>query len=358
MTTMRARLERLVAWVLLPAVLAGAAAPKPEDREIPPDSHRLSENESGTYAGLGVLIRLRDERLVIQKVFEGSPAEAAGLQRGDIMLSASELDPKGLKPPVVTDLSQVTNLAKAAAVLRGKIGTRVTLGILRGEERLDITVERREIQRPVTEHRVLAGQIGYLRITDFPHTVARQVAAAIAELRHKKVRGLLIDLRGNVGGFLDEAVRVADFFIADGVIVSTRNRNDHEDRVFRASPGGPAEDLPLVVIVDGGSARAAEIVAGSLQDHERARLVGTKTWGKGAFSKRFPLADGSGILLSTGRYHLPKGRQIEGKGLEPDLVVQPPKREDIEKLPPDADVPDPQLDAAAKLLREQLAAGG
>ena len=358
MTTMRARLERLVAWVLLPAVLAGAAAPKPEDREIPPDSHRLSENESGTYAGLGVLIRLRDERLVIQKVFEGSPAEAAGLQRGDIMLSASELDPKGLKPLVVTDLSQVTNLAKAAAVLRGKIGTRVTLGILRGEERLDITVERREIQRPVTEHRVLAGQIGYLRITDFPHTVARQVAAAIAELRHKKVRGLLIDLRGNVGGFLDEAVRVADFFIADGVIVSTRNRNDHEDRVFCASPGGPAEDLPLVVIVDGGSARAAEIVAGSLQDHERARLVGTKTWGKGAFSKRFPLADGSGILLSTGRYHLPKGRQIEGKGLEPDLVVQPPKREDIEKLPPDADVPDPQLDAAAKLLREQLAAGG
>ena len=159
----------------------------------------------------------------------------------------------------------------------------------------------------------------------------------------------------NAGGFLDQAVATADLFIRSGVIVSTHNRNQRENRVFHAHPGDPGEGLPLVVLVDGASASAAEVLAGTLQDHDRAKLVGLKTYGKGAVSKRFPLPDGSGILLSTGIYILPKGRQIEGKGLQPDLEVRPPKPQELENLKPGQKPPDPQLDAAVELLRKQLA---
>jgi len=323
----------------------------PHSAFLPPTANqRLGEEEAGKYAGIGVEIQLKDERLVIRSVFDGSPAAKAGLRAGDVIVSAAEHDPDGLKEPVVHDLTAVKSLGRASMLLRGLEGSKVTLGVLRGGKRLEFTVERDEIERPVVEARLVGDGIGYLRIRDFPDGVSGKVREALAGLRKQHVRALVLDLRRNVGGFLDEAVRVADLFIPDGVIVSTVNRYESENRVFRASPGGPAEDLPLAVLVDGGTASAAEVLSGTLQDHGRARLVGTKTFGKGAVSKRFSFPDGSGILLSTGRYILPKGRQIEGKGLEPDLVVEPPERE--------AEPSGPQFDAAVKLLREQLAPPG
>jgi C-terminal peptidase prc len=293
--------------------------------------------------------------LLVREVFEGSPAAEAGVRPGDALLWVIEHDPDGLRPAVKRDLTGLKNLEKGSDLLRGEAGTKITLGILRDKKQLELTVQRRQISSPVIEYRVLAEGVGYLRIHDFPDGVGRKVEAALNDLRGKTIRGLVLDVRGNTGGFLDEAIRIADFFIAEGVIVSTRNRDEHENRAFRASQGGPAEDLPLAVLVDGGSASAAEVLAGTLQDHGRARLVGQTTFGKGAVNKRFPLGDGSGILLSTGAYILPKGRQIEGKGLEPDLRVGPPPREAIEKLEPGATPPDPQLDAATKLLRALLA---
>ncbi len=205
---------------------------------------------------------------------------------------------------------------------------------------------------------MLGDGLGFLRLGDFPDEAAAKVRDGLADLRAKGARAIVFDLRANDGGFLDEAVRIADLFIPDGVIVSTQNRCPSENRVFHATRGGPGEDIPMVVLVDGASASAAEVLAGSLQDHGRAKLVGTRTYGKGAVSKRFPLGDGSGILLSTGRYILPKGRSIEGTGLEPDLVVQHLSREEREKLKlePGVKPPDLQLDAAVKLLREQLTA--
>lgn len=327
---------------------------------LPPMAHRrLQENETDRYGGLGIVVALTpEEKLLINRVFDDSPAARAGLMQGDIILWALEHDPQGLREPVKHDFAAVKNLSWTSNVLRGESGSKVTLGIRRNATDLEITVVRGEVRRPVIETRMLEGGLGFLRLGDFPDGAAAKVAQGIADLRAKGARGLVLDLRANDGGFLDEAVRIADLFIPEGVIVSTQNRSPGENRTFHATRGNPGEDLPMVVLVDGASASAAEVLAGALQDHGRGKLVGVKTYGKGAVSKRFPLGDGSGILLSTGRYILPKGRSIEGTGIEPDLVVRHLSREEIKKLglAPGVSPPDPQLDAAAKLLAEQLAA--
>jgi carboxyl-terminal processing protease len=343
---------------------------------LPPVAHhRLEEEETDHYAGLGIQIDLTSgHQIFISKVFDESPAALAGLRPGDLILWALEHDPDGLREPAKHDFAAVTSLPATSEVLRGARGSKVTLHIRRplprapkesarkeGEkekefEELDITLVRGEVVRPVIETRLLEPGLGYLRLGDFPDGAAAKVADGLAALRGQGMRALVLDLRNNNGGFLDEAIRIADLFIAEGVILSTQNRAPDENRVFHATRGGPAEELPMAVVVDARSASAAEVLAGTLQDHGRGKLVGARTYGKGAVSKRFPLGDGSGILLSTGRYILPKGRCIEGTGLEPDLAVQYLTREERDKLnlPPGVKPPDPQIDAAVKLLRERL----
>ncbi len=338
---------------------------------LPAAHRRLQDSEEGRYAGLGILIGVtRDEKVLISQVFDGSPAAKAGLRPGDIILWALEHDPDNLKEPTKHDFSSVKSLSRTSTVLRGEVGSKVTLHIRRkgkpptpaekaseaAAKEFDVTLVRGEVRPPLVETELLPDSIGYLRImNDFPDEAAQKVRNGLAKLKAQGIRALVLDLRDNAGGFLDEAIRIADLFIPSGVILSTSNRHPEENRVYHATPGGPGEDLPMAVLVDGASASAAEVLAGTLQDNGRAKLVGTKTYGKGAVSKRFPLGDGSGILLSTGRYVLPKGRYIEGTGLEPDLTVQPLPREERDKLEPGVKPPDPQLDAAAKLLRDQLA---
>ncbi|MFW6162197.1 MAG: S41 family peptidase, partial [Planctomycetota bacterium] len=290
-------------------------------------------------------IRLYERRAIIQKVFPDSPAQEAGLKAGDFILAADG-----------TDLSEVETLKKVSKALQGREGSTAHLTLERDGERIEVEVTRAVIHRSVVEHRLLAPGLGYVRMVDFPDQVSGDLTAALAALREQapELRGLVLDVRWNQGGFLDEAVRVADLFLADGIIVRTRSRHPSDDRVYRAEPGGPAEALPMVVLVNAFSASAAEVVAGALQDHNRARLVGTTTYGKGAVNKRFSLPDGSGLLLTTGQYYLPGGRQIEGKGLQPNREVPPPSREQVKATPPGAEPPDPQRDAALRLLRRQL----
>lgn len=311
----------------------------------PARNQEQREAEAGRYAGLGITIRLYQHRALIQKVFQGSPAEQAGLKPGDFILAADG-----------ADLSHVETLQKVSDALRGREGSTAHLVLERGAEQIEVDVTRAVVRPPVVEHTLLAPGLGYVRVADFPDQVTRHLTAALAELREKApaLRGLILDVRWNQGGFLDEAVRVADLFIADGVIVRTRSRHPSDDRAYRAEPGGAAEGISMVVLVNASSASAAEVVAGALQDHGRAQLVGTTTYGKGAVNKRFSLPDGSGLLITTGKYYLPKGRQIEGKGLKPDLEVPPPTPEQINRAPPGAQPPDPQRDAALRLLRRQL----
>ena len=309
----------------------------------PARNARQRDAETGQYAGLGVTIRLYDHKALIPRVFKGSPAESAGRRAGDVIVAADG-----------RDLSAIGRLDEVSEALRGLEGSIASLVILRDGQRLEVAVTRAIIRPPVVQHTLLAPGIGYARVADFPDQVSSHLATALAELKEKGARGLILDVRWNQGGFLDEAVRVADLFIADGVIVSTRSRHPGDNRTYRAEPGGAAEDIPVVVLVNATSASAAEVVAGALQDHGRAQLVGTTTYGKGAVNKRFPLPDGSGLLISTGKYYLPKGRLIEAKGLEPDLEVQPPTREQLQRVPPGVEPPDPQRDAAMRLIRRRL----
>jgi len=311
----------------------------------PTDNQRQQETEAGVYAGIGVVLAQRTDKALIDKVFDSSPAARAGLKPGDELLAADGRNLTGLK-----------SLEKISSVLRGKAGTTVVLTIRREGQQFDVPVTRGEIHRPVVEYRLLADGIGYLLLRDFPNNVHIEIENAVRTLQGRGVRGLVLDLRDNNGGFLDEAVRIADLFIADGVIVSTHGRHPRDDKSWPAISGGIAEALPLIVLVNGETASAAEILAGSLRDHGRARLVGVPTYGKAAVNRRFPLPDGSGLLITTGRYYLPKGEVIEGKGLQPEHVVESLTAKEVEKLPKGASTPDRQLLEAARLLSEQLGA--
>ena len=310
------------------------------------ENTRLQNAEGGKYAGFGIEIGFPQGKLTVFRVFDDSPAKKAGLQPGDRILA---LDGR--------DLTRLKSLHEAVGILAGEPGTKVQLTVQRGAETLQLSLSRGIVRKPIVEHRRLGPAIGYIRIAEFPSNVAAKVRAAIAALRaDPPVQALILDLRGNVGGFLDEAVAAADLFIPGGLlIVQTRCRRPREDRTQRAKPGGPAEDLPIIALINGDSASAAEVVAGALQDHGRARLLGTRTFGKGAVSKHFTLPNGTGLLLTTGRYFLPKGRQIEGKGIEPDIKVDPPTPEQLQNVQPGAERPDPQLDAAVKRLTQDLA---
>ena len=309
----------------------------------PVSNRRQSEDESGQYAGLGITIRLYERKVLVQEIFAGAPAMKAGLKVGDFIVAADG-----------RDLTNLDSLEQTFGSLRGPRGSTVTLGVLRGGQRLEIAVTRDVIKRPFVEYKMLGPQVGYVWLHDFPDDAATHLTKAIEALQGKGAKGLLLDLRRNQGGFLDEAVRVADLFLATGRIVSTRSRHPSDNHTYDAKAGGPAESIPLVVLVNEGSASAAEVVAGALQDHGRAALVGATTYGKGAVNKRFPLPDGSGVLLTTGRYFLPKGRQIEKVGLKPDVAVAAPSKEVMDAVLPGTLAPDPQRDAALELLRRRL----
>jgi len=332
---------------LVHSALEGLVKSLPDEHSTflsPHSNSRQQEVEQGRYAGLGIVIRFQERRAIIYRVFPNTPAELAGLRPGDILVAADG-----------QDLSKVDGLEEVSKALRGEVGSTAQLVVERDGQRIEVAVTRAIIHRPIVEPRMLEPGIGYIRVADFPDGVARRLTKALEDLSGKGAQGVVLDMRGNNGGFLDEAVRVADLFIADGLIVRTQSRHASDNRVFRARPGGSAEALPLVVLVDGESASAAEVVAGALQDHGRAPLVGTKTYGKGAVNKRFELPDGSGLLITTGKYYLPKGRQIEGEGLTPDVEVEPPSPEQLRDVPPGVEPPDPQRDRAVRLLRQRLA---
>lgn len=312
----------------------------------PTDNRRFEEAERGKFAGVGIVIRLIQGKLTIHKVMSDSPAMACGLQAGDIIIAADD-----------HDLTAIKTIREAVQAITGPIGSQVTLTILRGEERLTITAVRRELPSEIVSQKRLAHGIGLVRIAGFPDDVSTMIRDAIAALRTEgPLRALVLDFRSNSGGFLDEAVKTADLFVAKGLIVATKSRRPDEDHAHFAKPGGPAEALPIVCLVNGNTASAAEVVTGALQDHGRARLLGTRTFGKGAISKRYSFGDGSGLQLTTGKYHLPLGRQIEGKGLKPDLEVKPATKAQIDATPAGAELPDPQLDAAIALLARDLGA--
>ena len=278
---------------------------------------RLLEATTGEFVGVGLEIgRSADGWLQVVAPIEGSPAAKAGLRPRDRIVElcgTACTSARGLTP------------SEAAARLRGPAGSVATLRVLRDSWSAPRTFEltRRVVKAPAVHVRRLADGFAVARISELSEGAADELGKRLAQLAREKrapLRGLILDLRDNPGGDLNEAVRVADLWLDGGVIVTTRGRREQDARRFEATPGGDTT-LPLVILVNGGSASAAEIVAGALQDRGRAQVAGEVTYGKGSVQSVFELPGGTGVRLTTAYYATPSGRDIEGAGISPDLPV-------------------------------------
>ncbi len=299
------------------AIRGMVATLDPHSAFLDPEEYRVLEDDtSGSFAGIGVEIDVRDGWLVVRGVLPGGPAERAGIRPGDRFLALDGRYARDLR------------IDEAVRIMRGEPGTPVEVRIRReGEESaLVLTITRELIQVDAVETRVLPDRTVYLRIRAFQETTTDEVrraldAAVSSTASAGGVAGVLLDLRGNPGGLLDEAVHVVDEFVESGVIVSTRGRDGVVLGERRAQRAGTRPNWPLVVLVDGYSASASEIVAGALQDHRRALIVGTTTWGKGSVQNLIELPDGSALKLTVARYYTPSGRSIQARGVEPDVRI-------------------------------------
>jgi carboxyl-terminal processing protease len=289
----------------------------PHSDYLDPDEYRvLLSDTRGRFGGVGVEIDVRDGWLTITTVFPNSPAARAQLRPGDRFVSIDGLRARDLP------------IEEAIRRMRGEPGTEVRVSLRRDDDgpALESTLRREIIQVNAVEGRLLAGGYLYVRLRVFQETVARELSdlldAATSQRGPEGLLGLLLDLRDNPGGLLDQAVLVADEFLAAGPIVSTRGRGGRELALASARKLGTRPDFPIVVLVNGFTASAAEIVAGALQDHGRALIVGTRSFGKGSVQNVIDLPDHSALKLTIARYYTPRGRSIQAQGIEPDVVIE------------------------------------
>ena len=276
----------------------------------------------GAFGGLGIEVTMENGVVVVVSPIDDTPAFRAGIEAGDLII---ELDSE----PVLG-----LTLNEAVERMRGPVGTDIELTIQRGDqEPFQVTITRDVIRIQSVRHRVEDGGIGYIRVTSFTEQTAAGVESAVAEIEEElgdELVGFVLDLRNNPGGLLDQAVAVADAFLERGEIVSTRSRIEEDSQRYNARPGDLAEGLPVVVLINSGSASASEIVAGALQDHRRAVLLGTRSFGKGSVQTIVPLPGHGAMRLTTARYYTPSGRSIQARGIDPDIEVGQATLEELE----------------------------
>ncbi len=289
----------------------------PHSSFMPPDIFKEMQVETqGSFGGLGIEITVKDRQLTVVAPIEGTPADRAGLHPGDRIV---KIDGK---------LTKDMTLIEAVKNLRGPRGTSVTLTILREESPgpFELTLVREIIEVKSVKSKDLGDGIAYIRVSSFQERTGKDLLKAIEQLGQNGMSAMVLDLRNNPGGLLNQAVHVTDLFLDKGqLIVYTEGRIKNQDLRFSAEHGAQIPKVPIVVLVNGGSASASEIVAGALQDWKRAVVLGTKTFGKGSVQTVIPLSDGSGLRLTTAKYFTPKGRSIHGTGLLPDIVVEVPR---------------------------------
>jgi len=295
-----------------------------------PESYAEMKVETeGEFGGIGIEIGIKDDILTVIAPIDDTPAYKAGLKAGDRIVKINK------------DITRGITLLEAVKKLRGKPGTPVTVTVLReGESKiLDFTITRDIIKvKSIKNPKILEDKIAYVKLSIFQERSAKDLEDALVELEKKGMDSLILDLRNDPGGLLNVAAEVAGKFLPTGeMIVYTKGRNNKQEMEFRVKEKKPRTDYPMVVLVDQGSASGSEIVAGALQDHKRAVLVGMKTFGKGSVQTVIPLSDGSAIRLTTSKYYTPNGRSIHGQGIMPDIVVEfkPVKKEDLSKGNPE-----------------------
>jgi carboxyl-terminal processing protease len=301
----------------------------PHSAFMPPDVYKeMQEETKGRFEGLGIEITIKEGILTVVSPIEDTPAFKAGILAEDQILKIDGEPTKDLP------------LLECVKRLRGPKGTKVTITIMREglTKPKDFILIRDVIPIRSVRHELLEKQYGYIRVSQFQEKTDSEFDKhfkALVEESKGSLKGLILDLRNNPGGLLDQAVKVSDRFLESGLIVSMEGRKEDQKMKFYARSEGIISSYPLVVLINGGSASAAEIVAGAIQDNSRGILLGTQTFGKGSVQTIFTLKDGSGLRLTTARYYTPNGRSIQAKGITPDILVKPlkPEEEKVSPLP-------------------------
>src|SRR5438128_1908396 len=321
----------------------------PHSSFLDPEMYREMQVEtSGSFGGLGIEITLRDDVLTVVSPIEGTPAYRAGLQPGDRIVKIDGLITKDMQ------------LSDAVKRMRGKPGTKVTIGIVREgmTEPKDFEITREQIRVHSVRTHDLGQGIAYIKLRQFQEQSSHDLDQALEKFTKGGMKALVLDLRNNPGGLLTSAVEVTEKFVDDGkLVVYTEGRVRNQNMRFSAHAKKTYANLPMVVLVNQGSASASEIVAGALQDYGRAVVVGTQSFGKGSVQTIIPLSDGSGLRLTTAKYFTPKRRSIHGKGITPDIVVEAPKpTADQKPQPPSLDPmedlkKDVQLQRALEIIK-------
>lgn len=319
----------------------------PHSAYMTPEEFRvLRADTEGRFGGIGCEVDVRGGVLTVMMPLEGTPAARAGLRPGDRIIEIDGEPTEGL------------SLQDAVVRMRGEPGSAVALLVRRAdvEEPLEMSITRAIIRVESVEYRMLEPGIGYVRIRTFQEDTAVRHHEALDRLEREadgRLRGLVLDLRGNPGGLVDQSVEVSDEYLAQGLIVTTRGRGGRLMAEERAHRRGARSELQVVVLVDGQSASAAEIVVGALQDNGRAVILGTRTYGKGSVQNVIELPDGSGLKLTVARYHTPSGRCIQGQGIEPDIRVDGPPG-GAHGGAPGEQRDDPQLQRAVEQIQQML----
>ncbi len=292
----------------------------------PKDYEQLEESTSGEFGGLGIEVGMENGFVKVIAPIDDTPAQKAGVQAGDLIIKLGEKPVKGM------------SLEEAVKLMRGKPGTVLTLTIMRDGENgpIEIDVTRDVIKVTSIKSRMMENGYGYVRITQFQAETGRQFRQALSGLEEEyggDLDGLIIDVRNNPGGVLQAAVETADALLDEGLIVYTEGRIQSSRLRFSAKAGDVMEGTPIVVLINGGSASASEILAGALQDHGRAVIMGTKSFGKGSVQTVIPLDETHAIKMTTARYFTPDGRSIQATGIKPDIVVRPAELTELDGQP-------------------------
>lgn len=288
----------------------------PHSAYLTPDQYKeLQVDTSGSFGGLGIVISMQNDQLTVVSPIEDTPAFKAGLKTGDRIMKIDGQITKGM------------SIQDAVKKMRGPENTKVTLTILRKDmkEPKDYEITRAVIKIKSVKHNVYEDSIGYIRISAFQESTLDELKKALQQVngKAKDLKGIVIDVRNNPGGLLDQAVKTSDAFLKSGTIVSTKGRVKAIESKFVARDDGSEPTCPMVVLVNEGTASASEILSGALQDNGRAIVLGMPTFGKGSVQTVIPLEDGSALKLTTAKYYTPKGRSIQAEGIKPDIVVEP-----------------------------------
>ena len=305
----------------------------------PDDFKELQVETQGSFTGIGIEITMKDNILTVVSPIEGTPAFAKGLKAGDKIVKIGE------------EPTQDMSLMEAVKRLRGPKGSEVTISIHRKgwPDLKEITLIRDIIPIHSVKSKLLEPGYPYIRIINFQAQTTTDFKKALSDLEKQgKIKGLIVDLRNNPGGLLDQSVKIADIFIDEGVIVSTKGRIKEQNSMFYARDNNPKYKFPVVVLVNEGSASASEIVAGALQDHKKAVIIGAQTFGKGSVQTIIPMDSGAGLRLTTARYYTPSGRSIQATGITPDIIVPSPASLTVEH-----DEKEDEQEKKPKYLREK-----